>query len=252
VAAVQFYRYRRLYTPMQRQQTKWVVFGYLVGVVVNVFFFALGALVPGLSASDSSYQLLTGFVSAFLSLLIPLSIGIAILRHQLWDIDTIINKALVYGLLTSLLGALYAGLIIGLESLAGLFGGTAAQNPVVLVVSTLAIAALFQPARKRLQNLIDRRFYRQKYDAEKTLADFSAQLRSEVDLEQLREQLIAVVQEIMQPAYVSLWLLSLERPGTALPHHMGPPGPVSTQPGDGAGAAQLEERALTTSPGMEE
>jgi|SRR5579859_3479366 len=127
-------------------------------------------------------------------------------RSRLWDIDTIINKALVYGLLTGILGSLYAGLIIGLESLAGLITGPASQQPLVLVISTLAIAALFLPLRRRIQSLIDRRFYRRKYDAEKTLSAFSATLRNEVDLEQIREQLLAVVQEAMQPAHVSLWL----------------------------------------------
>jgi hypothetical protein len=221
-AAVQFYRYRRLYTPAQRQQTKWVVFGYLVGVAVHVLFDAVGALVPGLSASDSPYQLLTGFFSAFFSLLIPLCIGIAILRHQLWDIDTIINKALVYGSLTALLGAVYAGLIFGLESLAGLFGGTAEQNPVALVVSTLVIAALVLPVRRRIQAFIDRRFYRKKYDAEQTLAAFSAALQSEVDLNEVRAQLLSVVNETMQPAHVSLWLRPPERRFTDQAHRLEP------------------------------
>jgi hypothetical protein len=145
--------------------------------------------------------------------LIPIFIVIAVLRSRLWDIDTLINKTLVYGLLTALLGALYAGLIIGLEALAGaITGGQTTQQPVVLVVSTLAIASLFLPVRRRIQNLIDRRFYRKKYDAEKTLAAFSATLRNEVDLEHLSEHLIAVVQETMQPAHVSLWLRQPPKP----------------------------------------
>src|SRR5205807_8966614 len=132
-------------------------------------------------------------------------IAIAILRSQLYDIDTIINKALVYGLLTALLAAVYASLIIGLESLVGLFSRQGAQ-PLVIVVSTLAIAALFQPLRHRLQQIIDRRFYRRKYDAARTLEAFSAALRNEVDLSQLREHLLNVVEQTMQPAHVSLWL----------------------------------------------
>jgi hypothetical protein len=143
-------------------------------------------------------------------LLIPIFITIAVLRSRLWDIDVIINKTLVYGSLTSLLAGIYAGLIIGLESLVGTLTG-AVNQPVVLVVSTLAIAALVQPLRKHIQALIDRRFYRRKYDATKTLVTFSATLRNEVDLEQLRAQLIAVVQETMQPTQVSLWLRSPER-----------------------------------------
>src|SRR5262249_39510949 len=140
----------------------------------------------------------------------PLALGFAILRSHLWDIDAIINRALVYGLLTGILGALYIGFIIGLTSLAGLFTKQT-SNPVVLVIATLAIAALFQPVRKRLQALIDRRFYRRKYDAEKTLATFSATLRNEVNLVQVQEQLLSVVQETMQPVSVSLWLRQPER-----------------------------------------
>jgi len=144
-------------------------------------------------------------VGICLTLSFPLSLGVAMLRYRLWEIDTLINKALVYGLLSGLLAALYAGLILGLESLVGPVTGQEAQ-PVVIVVSTLVIAALFQPLRRRLQQLVDRRFYRHKYDAEKTLAAFSATLRNQVDLKQIREQLLAVVQETMQPASLSLWI----------------------------------------------
>ena len=126
--------------------------------------------------------------------------------YQLWDIDTLINKTLVYGLLTALLAAIYAGLIIGLQNLASLITDKASNQPVALVISTLVIAALFYPLRKRIQAVIDRRFYRRKYDAEKTLAGFSAMLRNEVDLNRVREQFIAVVQATVQPAQISLWL----------------------------------------------
>ncbi len=139
------------------------------------------------------------------TLAVPICIGIAILRYRLWDIDVLINRALVYGSLTGLLAAAYAGLIIGLESLGRLFTAQASQ-PVVLVISTLVIAALAGRVRRRLQSLIDHRFYRRKYDAEKTLAGFSATLRQEVDLAQLQTQLLAVVQETMQPEQVALWL----------------------------------------------
>ena len=113
-------------------------------------------------------------------------------------------------MLTALLATVYAGLIIGLESLAGHVTQQADQS-VALVVSTLAIAALFLPARRRVQTLIDRRFYRRKYDAEKTLAVFSSRLRNEVNLNELREPVLAVVQETMQPAHASLWLRQPER-----------------------------------------
>jgi LytS/YehU family sensor histidine kinase len=141
-------------------------------------------------------------------LLTPLAFGVAILRSHLWDIDNIINKALVYGLLTGILTGVYVGLVIGLQAL--LRGLISQDNSVAIVVSTLAIAALFQPVRSRIQQVIDRRFYRRKYDAAKTLAAFSTTLRQEVDLEQLREQLLAVVQQTMQPAQVSLWVRPTE------------------------------------------
>ena len=162
-------------------------------------------------------------------ILLPLSIGLAILRYRLWDVDALINKALVYGGLSGILGALYAGLIIGLENLAGtITGGQTTRQPVVLVVSTLAIAALFLPVRSRIQSLIDRRFYRKKYDAEKMLAAFSATLRQETDLKQVREHLIALVQETMQPAHVSLWLRQPERRPSGLAHRLEPPGQTPT------------------------
>jgi len=205
---VQVYRYRRVSTSRERQQTKWVVFGFSIGILGFVLFIGLGnvLLPPAVLQSSVLGTLVAGTIIYGFLMLIPISIAIAILRSRLYDIDVVINKALVYGLLTTLLAAVYAGLIIGLESLAGVITTQGSQQPVALVVSTLAIFALFQPLRRRIQNIIDRRFYRRKYDAAKTLEAFSATLRQEVDLDQLREQLLAVVQETMQPASVSLWL----------------------------------------------
>jgi hypothetical protein len=137
-------------------------------------------------------------------LLIPLSLAFAILRYRLWDVDVIINKTLVYGLLSGILVAVYVGLILGLQAL--LRGIISQDNSVAIVISTLAIAALFQPLRRRIQRIIDRRFYRSKYDAAKVIAEFSATLRQEIELNKLSEQLVAVVQETMQPTHVSLWL----------------------------------------------
>jgi hypothetical protein len=197
--------YRRVYTPLQRQQTKWTVFGVAVVFLIEVTYTVIGSVVPGLSAPDSPYQLLANFTSlAFVA--IPLTLGIAILRYRLWDIDTVVNRVLVYGLLTALLAMVYAGLIIGLESLAGLVAGSAAQQPLALVISTLVVAGLFLPVRRRIQSVIDRRFYRRKYDAQKMLAAFSDTLCQQVDLLQLSEQVLALVQETLQPEQVWLWL----------------------------------------------
>ena len=202
---LQIYRYRRVSTPVQRQQTKWVVFGialafgsFLIGTLL-VFvllpqFFPMGPLAYRLGQIPFTLLLL----------LFPLSIGFAILRYHLWDIDVIINKALVYGSLTTILALVYIGLILALQYL--LRGIISQNNDVAIVVSTLAIAALFQPLRHRIQAIIDRRFYRRKYDAAKIVAAFSTTLRQEVDLDQLREHLITVVQDTMQPSHVSLWL----------------------------------------------
>src|SRR6266699_4224433 len=192
LVGLQVYRYRRVSTFRERQQTKWVVFGLVVALGgFAVFIIGNLFLPPELLSSSGAGILLSPSVTYVLLLFIPISIALAFLRSQLYDIDTIINKALVYGSLTVLLAALYVGLIVGLESLAGVMSRQGSQQPVVLVVSTLAIAALFQPLRSRIQRVIDRRFYRRKYDAARTLADFSATLRSEVDLSQLSEQLVA-------------------------------------------------------------
>jgi hypothetical protein len=156
--------------------------------------------------AEAVYQFVSTPVFLVVMLAIPLSIGMAILRSRLWDIDLLINRTLVYGTLTVILALVYFGLVLGLESLVRLVTGSISEQPLILVASTLAIAALFQPLRHRLQAVIDRRFYRRKYDAVRTLEAFSATLRQEVDLEQLRQELLSVVQQTMQPEHVSLWL----------------------------------------------
>jgi hypothetical protein len=208
LAIAQIYRYRRVSNPIQRQQIKWVAWSLALVISSAIILgFALPLIFPSLNQPDTLYQLFTAFFGYFIfTLPLPLSFGIALLRYRLWDVDVIINRTLVYGTLTLLLAALYAGLVIGLESLAEAITGRGSQQPVVLVISTLAIVALSQPLRRRIQNVIDRRFYRRKYDAARTLAAFSQTLRHEVDLATLREHLVEVVQETMQPASVSLWL----------------------------------------------
>jgi len=202
----QLYRYRWGSSPMQRQQTKWVVLG--VGVVFSVEFglFMAFLLVPSLGPTGSLPPWLLEALSNTVPALIPLSFCLAILRYRLWDIDVLINRVLVYGLLTALLTLVYFSSVTLLQFLLRGLIGQALQDQWAVVGSTLAIAALFQPVRRRIQRSIDRRFYRRKYDAARTIAAFSSTLRHEVDLDQLREELVTVVQETMQPSHISLWL----------------------------------------------
>jgi hypothetical protein len=133
-------------------------------------------------------------------------VGVAILRYRLYDIDVIINRTLVYGALTVMLALVYLGGVTATEAILREPTGQERQPQLAVVVSTLAIAALFNPLRRRIQSFIDRRFYRSKYDAAKTLEAFSAKLKNETDLDALSEDLVGVVRETMQPAHVSLWL----------------------------------------------
>ncbi len=208
----QIYRYVHISSPVQRQQTKWVVFGFAATMLVILGRYVPILIFPSQSTSSSLYFLVFTYVYPVGLLLIPLTLGIAILRYRLWDIDILINSTLVYGLLTFILALLYFGLVLGLQFLFDhLIGPAAANSPFILVGSTLAIAALFQPLRRRIQQIIDRRFYRHKYNATRVLAAFNTTLRNEVDLSQLSEQLVAVVQETMQPSHISLWLRNPEQ-----------------------------------------
>jgi hypothetical protein len=188
----------------ERQQIKW--FAYAASVVV------IGAILTYVvpEATDARWVgqvglalLAVGFVG------IPIAIGIAILRYRLYDIDLIINRTLVYGPLTATLVALYFGVVVLLQRL--FVALTDEESTLAVVASTLVIAALFTPLRRRIQGFIDRRFYRSKYDAARTLEAFSAKLRDETDLNALRDDLVGVVRETMQPSHVTLWLRS-DRP----------------------------------------
>jgi hypothetical protein len=206
----QVYRYLRVSSPTQRQQTKWVLFGYtaaLGGYLGWISFYAILPLArPG---SRLVADMIGATVTSGLMLIIPLSFGVAILRYRLYDIDVVINRTLVYGSLTATLVALYFCGIVVLQRLFVLLTGE--QSTLAIVASTLLIAALFSPLRRRIQAFIDRRFYRRKYDTRKTLEAFSAKLRNDSDLDVLSDDLVSVVRETMQPAHVSLWL----RPETA-------------------------------------
>ena len=137
---------------------------------------------------------------------VPVAIGIAVLRHRLYDIDLLINRTLVYGSLTAALAALYFAGVTATQAIFGALTDQVEQPQLAIVVSTLIIAALFNPLRRRIQGFIDKRFYRRKYNARKTLEAFSAKLRDETDFDALSEDLVGVVRETMQPAHVSLWL----------------------------------------------
>jgi hypothetical protein len=200
------YRYRRISTPLQRQQTKWVFFAILV-LIISLILGLLTVVFPGLVDVKSPGVLTFVYLSLFSSLLItifPLSIGFAILRYRLWDIDVIIRRTLVYSILTVALALVFFGGVTILQSLFTALTGQ--ESAVSVVLSTLAIAASFNPLRKRIQNFIDRRFYRQKYNAEQALRRFALKAQSETDIEQLSAELVAVVAETMQPDCVNLWL----------------------------------------------
>jgi hypothetical protein len=197
----QIYRYRRVFTFVERQQTKWFLFG------LGVFFTAtvLGLLIP--DASRASYFLQDFFNVLFL--FFPITVAIAILRYQLFDIDQIIRRTLQYSLLTGLLGLVYFGSVVFLQAILGQTTGE--RSPLVLVLSTLLIAGLFAPLRRRIQNLVDRRFYRQKYDAQQVLSQFAQTCRDETDMDALTAELVRVVRETMQPETVSVWLKETRR-----------------------------------------
>lgn len=205
LVSVQTYSYHRFFSPEQRRQTKWVVFGATLAIAASFpFKLPVDLYLVGGDAPVGLLLLKTGFALSFL--LIPISIGVAVLRSGLFDIDVLINRTLVYGLLTAMLVAVYVGGVVGLQHLfRALAGG---ESEIAIVASTLAIAALFQPLRRRLQSFIDRRFYRRKYDARRTLDRFSETLRHETDLGGLKDDLEGVVGETVQPAHVSVWLRS--------------------------------------------
>jgi hypothetical protein len=199
----QVHRYRRVSSQVERQQTKWVVFGFAAALAGYLGVVSLQAFLPSLEPGSLADLAAAGAVCGFM-LFIPLSIGVAVLRYRLWDVDFVINRALVYGSLTVLLALAY---FVGIVTAQGIFRAlTGEESQLAIVVSTLGLAAIFNPLRRRTQSLVDRRFYRRKYDSRKTLQAFSTKLRDETHLEALNADLVGVVRETMQPTHVSVWL----------------------------------------------
>jgi uncharacterized membrane protein YhdT len=194
-----FIRLRRA-LGVERQQIKWFTYAAVVSVIATILSYIIpGVIDTPLWFDRAGYALNIATIPA-----LPVAIGIAILRYRLYDIDVVISRTLVYGSLTAILVALYFGVIVVLQRV--FVALTGQQSTLAVMASTLLIAALFTPLRGRIQSFIDRRFYRKKYDARKTLEAFSATLGDETDLKALNDELVNVVRETMQPAHVSLWV----------------------------------------------
>ena len=193
---------RRRAGPIERQQLKWLAFVAAASGLAG----ATGFLLAGLGNSTMAIvgQLLLLVALTGVAIGIPVAVGLAILRYRLYDLDRVITRTLVYGLLTAVLGLGYAGMVLALGQV---FGGVGGNPPSWAVAgATLAMAALFQPLRQRIQQAVDRRFNRRRYDAAKTIEAFSARLRDQVDLDTLTVELLAVIDQTMQPTQASLWL----------------------------------------------
>jgi hypothetical protein len=191
-----FVRFRRSRGD-ERQQIKWFASAAALSLVWIIVFGQSTRGLPEVIVALSSLLVIPS---------IPIATGIAILRYRLYDIDVLINRTLVYGSLTLMLALIYFGGVATTQAIFGALTGQEEQPQLAVVVSTLVIAALFMPLRRRIQSFIDRRFYRRKYDASKTLEAFSAKLRDETDLDRLGEDLMDVIKETIQPSHISLWL----------------------------------------------
>jgi hypothetical protein len=202
----QIYRYRYVSSPAQRHQTKWVVFGLVVGTTMLILLNDIPySLTPHLMENGTLTRLLSFSLSAVAVMLMGATITIAILRYRLWDIDVVIRRTLIYTILSTVLAFIYLSSVLLFESLRPTFWGEHSQ--VEKIVSTLLITGLVAPLRRAIQNEIDRRLYRRKYDAEQVVAALSIRLQREVELERLRNALLHAVAETWQPAHVSFWSL---------------------------------------------
>jgi hypothetical protein len=213
----QIYRYRRVSGPIERQQTKWVLFGLTVFVLYEIGW-GVGVwplIFPALRHPGSArvlYRIVGGTLNIAFLLLSLLFLAIAILRYRLFDIDILIRRTLIYSILTSALAAVYFCSVVLLQAFFRVLIGQASD--VAIVASTLTIVVLFSPLRWRIQNLIDRRFYRRKYDTAKVLAAFGTRVRDETDLDGLRADLLRLLETTMQPQFVGLWLRDTPARGT--------------------------------------
>jgi hypothetical protein len=185
--------------PITHRQIRWIAYAVVI-------FGGAGQLLSILPGDVFGHAIVSTNVFGLMLLPIPIAFAFAILRYRLFDIDVIIHRTLVYGTLTATLALVYGVSVVALQAVAGRLPGLTTEWPPAIVASTLLIAALFQPLRRRIQSGIDRRFYRRKYDATRALAEFGATLRMQTELEDLSERLVEVVEETMQPAYISLWL----------------------------------------------
>jgi hypothetical protein len=198
-------RFRRA-SGVERQQLKWFALAAVMGAAYIVGFLLSGIVGELLNLDWLRGEAFWNLLDAATNMALYVAVGVAVLRYRLYDIDIIINRTLVYGFLTILLAAAYAGSVVGLQAALRALSGQ--ESTLAVVASTLAIAALFGPLRRRVQGFVDRRFYRRKYDAAKTLAAFNARLRDETDLRALSDDLVGVAMGTVQPEHVSLWLRS--------------------------------------------
>jgi hypothetical protein len=211
IVGAQVYRYRRVSTPRERQQTRWVVFGLATAMIGFVVALGIWQVTPtlaseatGASATGWALVYFLSYAASYMCMLaIPASIAAAILRHRLYDIDLVINRTLVYGATTATLVAAYA---LGVLAAHAVLRPVTQGSELSVAISTLGVAALIQPVRHRVQRAVDRRFYRSRYDAARTVDELAVRMRDEVDLDALRRELLAVARDTMQPAHASVWL----------------------------------------------
>lgn len=215
----QIYRYYRISGPVERQQTKLVTFSAAIVAVAYTLYVPLRqmmAFLPRPNLAEVAFTMVAPYIFLVMVMAIPITITFSIFRYRLWDIDLIIRRTLVYSALTATLALIYLGTVLLLQSL--MFGWLSQVSSTVLVLTTLVVATLTNPLRLRIQQDIDRRFFRQRYDAEKALAAFSAILSDEVDMDVLSNRLMVVVEETVQPTFVGLWLTPLSTPAAFLEH----------------------------------